>query len=107
MKIRKCSGCAELVHFNALSKTQWCWNCGARVNATSPPTLADRTLHLASERTQNVTFGFSLPLVWKKVALLSALPIAATMLLVCNSLDIYIVRVATVPFEVLPDHFGW
>lgn len=86
MRIRRCSACAQLVHFRPACPSPSCWNCGVRCNFARPNAL-HRALWLLPE----------LPLLSQasglaRLALVAAMPIAALMLLMCNSFDIHIVH---------------
>ena len=98
MKIRKCPDCAQLIHFEPQAPLQRCWNCGkvSDFSALYSPlqrlalwlrTRFDRGLPDPSRLVRAGT-----------VALVVAVPLAIVMLLICNSLNIFIVHDASAPF---------
>lgn len=99
MKIRKCPHCAQFTHLDAATRTPlFCWHCAARVDfvalRTSEELFALRAVS---------TFERALPHPSRlvrvgKIALVVAVPVAATMLLLCNGFDIFVVRDLAAPF---------
>ena len=96
MKIRRCPDCAELVHFEAASPVQRCWNC-ARVTDFSQLQAPDVLFGWVLLGLVYAALQRTLPL-WarlgrvSKPAFLFALPAVVVMLLICNSFDLRIVH---------------
>lgn len=85
MTIRRCSGCAQLVHFSPASPLPSCWNCGIRCDLARPDALG-RALSLLPEMPL-----LSQGLGVARLALVAAAPIAVLMLLLSGSFDIHVV----------------
>ena len=99
MTIRKCPHCAQLTHLDdGVRAPLFCWNCVSRVDFAALRTREERFFaHTAT------AFDCALPQPSRltraaKIALVVAVPVAALMLLVCNGLDIFIVRDMAAPF---------
>ena len=103
MQIRKCPGCAGYLHFDAEPGARSCWNCGTfTVFARRENALQRGLARFDRFATSCLT---RLDSVWRaprigRYALLCALPLAAFMLLICNSFDLHIVYDLTNSFAV-------
>ena len=98
MKIRKCPGCAQLIHCDAHQNRVRCWNC-ARLSEVAPLATAEEKFG----RTSLAAFDRALPHPSRlvrvaRIALVVAAPVAALMLLIGNGFDLAIVRDAAAPF---------
>jgi len=95
MKIVKCLACKECVHFDGAPNVEKCWNCGAVTDFSRIKTVEEKLLAWCDQTLSRVPFpDLSSPSFRRasKAGILVALPIAAVMLLLCNSLNISIVR---------------
>lgn len=109
MQIKKCRSCAQLVHIDVLY-AQPCWNCGAFVDFALRENRVQiffRVLDSSLTKWLTPFFDGERWIQWNRRALLTALPFAVLMLLICNSFQISVVKDATVPFKRLEiDFFG-
>jgi hypothetical protein len=95
MRIIKCPRCAEFVHFDGAPKAERCWNCGQFYDFMRHKSLEQKVLLFCDRQISRVLpqdLEFERFKNIGKVGLLTALPIAALMLLLCNSLDIFVVH---------------
>ena len=99
MTLRKCPHCVQLTHFDEGERApMFCWNCAARVDFGALPTPAQKLLGKARSACDRVLPDPSRLVGAGKVALVVAVPVAALMLLICNSFDLFVVHDALAPF---------
>jgi len=95
MKIIKCPTCKECVHFDFAPGVEKCWSCGLITDFSRVKTVEEKLLMWCDKTLGCVPFpDLSSPyfLCASKAGVLVVLPIAVLMLLICNSLNISIVR---------------
>lgn len=98
MTIRRCSDCAQLVHFEARRDILRCWNCGRACHARAEYFLWPRLRAFASRALLLDRLSCERAVGWGRVALAAAFPIAVLMLLISNSLDVRLVDNIISPF---------
>jgi len=98
MKIRRCPGCAELVHFDPHRPLKRCWNCALVSDFSPRQTVGRKWLSWAGSSLDRSTSNYRRLIHVGKCALLVALPFVAIMLLACNSLNITLIHDASAPF---------
>jgi hypothetical protein len=94
MTIRKCPACAQLIHFQAESEIETCWNCGRTAVRAQLKLLEQRVVDSAVRAFDNngeLRLGPPSYNKQRRIALLIALPVVVLMLMNCNSLDIHII----------------
>jgi hypothetical protein len=99
--IKKCPSCAQLMHIDLGMRIEVCWNCTQAVtlaSLASPEEKGVLRLRRAVQRSIEIDFG---PPVYSRrvrTAFLVAIPIAVTMLLICNSFSISTISDPAAPF---------
>jgi hypothetical protein len=95
MKIIKCPHCKEFVHFDAAPKAERCWHCGHFYDFAHHKSFEQKMLLFCDGQISRLLpqdFEFERFKRIGKIGLIAALPISALMLLLCNSLDIFVVH---------------
>lgn len=101
MKIRYCPNCAQLVHFEPEYPVMRCWNCDAVSDFSRFPTAEERLMARAAELLKMPLPSISRLARAGKIACVLAVPLAAAMLLLCNSFNITVVHDPTQPFLII------
>lgn len=102
MTIKKCPGCVQYIHFDFHVGFEKCWNCGLLTDFSQLKSPEERLILLLENKLSVIAQPFSERVHFRavgKAALVMALPVAVTMLLICNSLNISIVHDPTAPFS--------
>ena len=99
MTIRKCPHCAQLTHLDTGERVPlFCWSCAARVDFGALQSRANRFTASAATSLDRASPNPSRLVRAARIALVVAVPVAVLMLLICNGLDIHIVRDASASF---------
>jgi hypothetical protein len=101
MTIRKCPACAQLIHFDRGVRVEACWNCGHVTVLSSLESTGESTAQKLKRILQSAAeLDFGPPFYSRRTraAFLLAIPVAMTMLLICNSFNISVVRDPAAPF---------
>ena len=95
MKIIKCPACKQYVHFDCAPGIIKCWSCGAISDFSRIASAPEKALTAMDRALGSLPFpDMSSPAFLKagKAGVLLALPVAITMLLICNSFNISVVH---------------
>jgi hypothetical protein len=99
--IKKCPSCAQLMHVDLGVRIEVCWNCTQAVALASLDSPKEKGVQrLKREVHRSAELDFGPPVYSRRVrtAFLVAIPIAVTMLLICNSFSISIISDPAAPF---------